>query len=253
MRILKRPMFRKGGSTGQGIMTGLVDRTNMDVGGRAKELEKTYREILGRPDLDQLLITGGLNLLSGEGAGRGTLGEVATAFKKPTDDLFTDIRARNLAAKKMGIEQAEAEKLKGTGSILAAEKRAKFLLPPDATAEQIRAKTAEIIQSEMTGKTYSAQANYQRAYEQNKITEGNAIKARYLTNFEEKLIPKLIKEGKNPVGKIKLKDKSDPEKGYKIKGKLPGIYVDTTSGKVIQITPERTTIELPELSKEIKK
>ena len=42
MRILKRPMFRKGGSTGQGIMTGLVDRTNMDVGGRAKELEKTY-------------------------------------------------------------------------------------------------------------------------------------------------------------------------------------------------------------------
>ena len=253
MRILKRPMFRKGGSTGQGIMTGLVDRTKYAVGDRAKELAEEYKDILGRPSLDQLLITGGLNLLSGEGAGRGTLGEVATAFKKPTDDLFTDIRARNLAAKKMGIEQAEAEKLKGTGSILAAEKRAKFLLPPDATAEQIRAKTAEIIQSEMTGKTYSAQANYQRAYEQNKITEGNAIKARYLTNFEEKLIPKLIKEGKNPVGKIKLKDKSDPEKGYKIKGKLPGIYVDTTSGKVIQITPERTTIELPELSKEIKK
>ena len=253
MRVLKRPMFRKGGSTGQGIMTGLVDRTKYAVGDRAKELAEEYREILGRPSLDQLLITGGLNLLSGEGAGKGTLGEVATAFKKPTDDLFTDIRARNLAAKKMGIEQAQAEKLKGTGSILAAEKRAKFLLPPGATAEQIRAKTAEIIQSEMTGKTYSAQANYQRAYEQNKITEGNAIRARYLTNFEEKLIPKLIKEGKNPVGKIKLKDKSDPEKGYKIKGKLPGIYVDTTSGKVIEITPERTTIELPELSKEIKK
>ena len=241
MRVLKRPKLRKGGSTGQGIMTGLVDRTKYAVGDRAKELAEEYKDILGRPSLDQLLITGGLNLLSGEGAGRGTLGEVATAFKKPTDDLFTDIRARNLAAKKMGIEQAQAEKLKGTGSILAAEKRAKFLLPPDPTAEQIRAKTAEIIQSEMTGKTYSAQANYQRAYEQNKITEGNAIKARYLTNFEEKLIPKLIKEGKNPVGKIKLKDKSDPEKGYKIKGKLPGIYVDTTSGKVIQITPACTT------------
>ena len=27
MRVLKRPMFRKGGSTGEGIMTGLVDRT----------------------------------------------------------------------------------------------------------------------------------------------------------------------------------------------------------------------------------
>ena len=44
-RILKRPMFRKGGSTGQGIMNGLVDRTNMDVGGRAKELEKTYGKV----------------------------------------------------------------------------------------------------------------------------------------------------------------------------------------------------------------
>jgi len=253
MRILKRPMFRKGGSTGQGIMTGLVDRTNMDVGGRAKELAEEYKDILGRPSLDQLLITGGLNLLSGEGAGKGTLGEVATAFKKPTADLLTDIRARNLAAKKMGIEQAQSEKLKGTGSILAAEKKAKFLLPPDATPEQIRAKTAEIIRSENIGKTYSPQANYQRAYEQNKITEGNAVRARYLTNFEEKLIPKLIKEGKNPVGKIKLKDKSDPEKGYKIKGKSPGIYVDTISGKVIEITKERTTIELPELSAEIKK
>ena len=26
MRIFKRPMFRKGGSTSQGIMTGLTDR-----------------------------------------------------------------------------------------------------------------------------------------------------------------------------------------------------------------------------------
>ena len=125
MRVLKRPMFRKGGSTGQGIMTGLVDRTNMDVGGRAKELAEEYKDILGRPSLDQLLITGGLNLLSGEGAGRGTLGEVATAFKKPTDDLFTDIRARNLAAKKMGIEQAQAEELKKfSGSQLTNRKKA---------------------------------------------------------------------------------------------------------------------------------
>ncbi len=116
MRVLKRPMFRKGGSTGQGIMTGLVDRTKYSVGDRAKELAEEYREILGRPSLDQFLITGGLNLLSGEGAGKGTLGEVATAYKKPTDDLFTDIRARNLSAKKMGIEQAQAEELKKFGS-----------------------------------------------------------------------------------------------------------------------------------------
>tara|TARA_E500000318_G_scaffold70006_1_gene64750 strand:+ start:57 stop:773 length:717 start_codon:yes stop_codon:yes gene_type:complete len=32
-RILKRPMFKKGGSTGEGIMTGLVDRKNLNTAG----------------------------------------------------------------------------------------------------------------------------------------------------------------------------------------------------------------------------
>ena len=35
-RILKRPMFRKGGSTNEGIMTGLVDRKGYSNG--------TYKE-----------------------------------------------------------------------------------------------------------------------------------------------------------------------------------------------------------------
>ena len=30
---LKRPMFRRGGSTNTGIMSGLVDRTNYSTGG----------------------------------------------------------------------------------------------------------------------------------------------------------------------------------------------------------------------------
>tara|TARA_Y100000004_G_scaffold100152_1_gene112292 strand:- start:566 stop:1285 length:720 start_codon:yes stop_codon:yes gene_type:complete len=35
-RILKRPMFKKGGSTGEGIMTGLVDRKNLSTAGMVK-------------------------------------------------------------------------------------------------------------------------------------------------------------------------------------------------------------------------
>ena len=35
-RILKRPMFKKGGSTGEGIMTGLVDRKNLNTAGMVK-------------------------------------------------------------------------------------------------------------------------------------------------------------------------------------------------------------------------
>ena len=40
-RTLKRPMFRRGGSTNNGIMTGIVDREQKkvgDVAGRAREL-----------------------------------------------------------------------------------------------------------------------------------------------------------------------------------------------------------------------
>jgi len=54
MRVLKRPMFRKGGSTGQGVMTGLVDRTKYAVGDRAKELSEQYKDILGKPDISEL-------------------------------------------------------------------------------------------------------------------------------------------------------------------------------------------------------
>ena len=36
-RILKRPMFRKGGSTSKGIMTGLVDRKKYQFGSIDKE------------------------------------------------------------------------------------------------------------------------------------------------------------------------------------------------------------------------
>ena len=39
-RILKRPMFRRGGSTNTGIMSGLVDRRNYSLGGIDRELLK---------------------------------------------------------------------------------------------------------------------------------------------------------------------------------------------------------------------
>ena len=39
MRTLKRPMFRKGGSTNEGIMTGLVDRKGYDTGEIVKKFE----------------------------------------------------------------------------------------------------------------------------------------------------------------------------------------------------------------------
>ena len=40
-RILKRPMFRTGGSTNEGIMHGLVNRKNYNLGTRIGEAPET--------------------------------------------------------------------------------------------------------------------------------------------------------------------------------------------------------------------
>ena len=37
-RILRRPMFRRGGSTNEGIMHGLVDRKGYNLGTRTEEI-----------------------------------------------------------------------------------------------------------------------------------------------------------------------------------------------------------------------
>ena len=70
-RILKRPMFRKGGSSNKGIMTGLVDRKQYNLGGIDKEqvaknvgvLEEVLREYTPKTRLP--IGEFGLNLASG--------------------------------------------------------------------------------------------------------------------------------------------------------------------------------------------
>jgi len=97
-RILKRPMFRKGGST-NGIMTGL-ERPGYQVGGLTEEdlmgLAKTSSNIAKemypqRPtDINKFLINFGLDLVSRSPQG-GLLSTAATAAKAPTQQLYQDI------------------------------------------------------------------------------------------------------------------------------------------------------------------
>ena len=135
-RILSRPMFRKGGSANSGIMDGLVDRRgyyNGDIVGRAKELAtgfaEMYKEMAPPPrdtSMYEMLIGGGLNLVSGRGAGSGLMSNVAESFKEPTQRFFQSSRAagdyeRQLRLKAAGLgitsamEEAKA-KAKAAGS-----------------------------------------------------------------------------------------------------------------------------------------
>ena len=119
-RILKRPMFRTGGSPNEGIMHGLVDRKRYAEGPTQAEIYgKEYEDIFSkikppapRFPLGQI----GLNLVSGEFAGDGFLSNVAGSAKGPYEAWTARDDARSgmdyqtkMLATKMGISRAEAE------------------------------------------------------------------------------------------------------------------------------------------------
>ena len=249
MRVLKRPMFKKGGSIGQGIMTGLVDRTKYAVGDRAKELSEEYKDILGKPDISELLITGGLNLIGGQGTGRGTLADIATAYQKPTQELLGDIKARNLAAKKMGIEQAQAEELKKfSGSQLTNRKKAIVNLRSkctELTEENIDRETARLNKLDEFGKPLSPDRQFAAREALYLSSYGNGYKARTHASFDIDVAPKLKAADKVPKGKISI----DTKGNYKSpRGNRPGVYIDVENSKVIEFDGNTFT-ELKEFSK----
>ena len=99
-RVLKRPMFRMGGSSNEGITSGLSSpRQNYFKAGlvlptreefeQAKSMYPQFEVPKGQ-GLSRFLMTTGLNLLSTPPQG-GLLATAATAAKEPTEQLFKDI------------------------------------------------------------------------------------------------------------------------------------------------------------------
>jgi hypothetical protein len=126
-KILKRPMFRIGGSANEeGIISMAQPRKNYEDGSdykrRIEELRPIFQAAAGqgrsREDrLSDLLISGGLNLMSAKPSGN-IFSTAAGAFKEPTsqylkgsetEDAFQ--RQINLAAATQGITSVDAEKL----------------------------------------------------------------------------------------------------------------------------------------------
>ena len=120
-RILKRPMFRTGGTPNEGIMHGLVDRKGYDTGSKAEEYADEYYSMLSKykPPAPRFPMGQvGLNLVSGEYAGDGLLANIARSAKGPyeqfvqADDARSDMDYQTkMLATKMGIGRAEAEEL----------------------------------------------------------------------------------------------------------------------------------------------
>ena len=123
-RILKRPMFRTGGTPNEGIMHGLVNRRGYKYGSIDEErlgadvsiikaaMDKYAPLPKSRFPMGQI----GLNLISGEFAGDGLLSNIAGSAREPYASFVKADEARGgleyqkkLMATKMGISRAEAE------------------------------------------------------------------------------------------------------------------------------------------------
>jgi len=109
-RVFRRPMFRKGGEVGGGIMTGI--RSNFQEGTpspseRIQEALKKFEEPAFDP-LAQLLIQGGLRGLSQTGGGS-TLGNLAKAFEEPTADFFKARQAKKDVDREVALAGVEAD------------------------------------------------------------------------------------------------------------------------------------------------
>ena len=257
-KILKRPMFRRGGSTGDGIMSGLTDRKkfqNNPLQNFDKEIlreqSKAFQDIMQElaPIRKTRLPLGEVGLALAGGA------DPLTALEAGYRDFVKrdDVRQALIDKRKQAAVSAVlgAQISRKNQSTLANRKKAIINIKADPdkfkgglTEENIIKETARLNKIEETGKTYSETANFRRTLESYRTQYGDGNKAFYHATFDEKIAPTLRQAGESPKGRIKIKDGK-----YDTRNKAPGVYVDVDNGKIIRITSELEAIEVPELSK----
>ena len=139
-RILKRPMFRKGGSVGEGIMSKVQPRQNYQMGNRVKQIYEDIAPLYmqavrptGQDDtMANLLIRGGLNLVAGSDKDAPLLQTVASAYKEPTEQALKEVQQRKLYE-----PQARLAALGAATKIASAKKKA---FASETFAEQVKNK-----------------------------------------------------------------------------------------------------------------
>jgi hypothetical protein len=141
-RILKRPMFRKGGEVMEGIMTGIKPRQNYALGERVEEYQNVLKSSMGQPvggdPLARFLIETGQGLVGGEGADRGSkLAEILGATEKPTQNLFAALDKKAASDRSVNLQGAILG-IKGQQAVDIAKAKRKDNLQKEFSPENLR-------------------------------------------------------------------------------------------------------------------
>ena len=108
-RILKRPMFRIGGSAGTGITSGLdKPRKQYANGTTLEQLQKATGAVPNNRNLSQFLTTFGLDLLSRPPSG-GFFSTVAQAARQPTQTLFDNLNRERDLQRQLALTAAQSD------------------------------------------------------------------------------------------------------------------------------------------------
>ena len=212
-KTFKRPMFRKGGDVGGGIMDNVVERRNYAKSNAEDFTTLSDRikfiEGLGGGDskLDDPLTRFLLEIgpqIAGQTGGGGTIGNILLASKEPTANLFKDMSDKRRARQAIGLEL--------------------FKDMDDDTATQFIKKAKQI--SEETGRDYQEVLNelYQtEIYRKSKSDEDKAL------DTKKEIVNSIIDVTANMYGTPSI-DKMQGELIYedieKFKEQNPDAYSD---------------------------
>ena len=249
-RILKRPMFRTGGSSNEGIMHGLVDRRGYSNGAFGDVAKQTtadiydfMKEMVPAPKARFPMGQMGLNLVSGKYAGDGLLQNIAGSAQDPyakwteADDARRDYdRQLRTAAAQTGVKHAmevSTKDPKYSNTMRMVEEAIRLGKYPN-TLEGRQTAWDEISRSASDWINKSYQQRFQEA-------KDDLIKQGYVgadlnvrAEYEAKIVPRLAEAGISytEMGGI-LPRSTKGNKGPKFsKMEVGNVYYDTKDGQV---------------------
>ena len=237
-RVLKRPMFRKGGPAMEGVMTGIEDRTNFANGTTQQMIEerrKLLQAAVGQPSrgaaLTNFLLRFGPAIASRPSTGN-IFQDVLGAAQAPAADLAKQVGAEDAFKRQLGLTAAS-----GVFSEQAAQKLAEIKAKKqrvgraniDTIGNLYKANKSKYDKVGYSGDPYSdIKANVDTAIEFGSVQiNGQSIKPELFAPVGLRYVEDEIKTDEG--GKISLNttaDKSDYKSGR--------IYVDPNTRNALQ-------------------